>query len=178
MIILKYFVLGIFFLIIPIAAILIYGKDVPFSDQKDILDSLKDTASIIFAILGAWIAVIYPKNLQEKIFKNPSDEEKEEEVVFEKLIYSLILITIVLILMIISLPFINLLKNIDYFGQYKEYLRSALLVYIYLLALIQSYALLVTLMPNIKILIDIVSIRHNRDFHQKHQPVKYDDKND
>lgn len=171
--ILKYFIFGVFLLVIPILVILIYGKDVPFSDQKDILDSLKDTASIIFAILGAWIAVIYPKNLQEKIFKSPSNNEKEEEVVFEKLIYSLILITIVLILMIISLPFINIVKNLDYLAQYRDYLRSYLLVYIYLLALTQSYALLVTLMPNIKILIDIIAVRHNRNFYQRNSPVKY-----
>ncbi|HAV5392302.1 TPA: hypothetical protein JI093_12395 [Acinetobacter baumannii] len=166
----RIFIYGIFLLLIPV--FFIYGKNVPFSDQKAILDSLKDTASIIFAILGAWIAVIYPKDLQ-KIFKQKTDGEKEEELVFEKLIYSLILITTVLIIMIISLPIINLIKNIEYFAQYKVSLRRALLVYIYLIALIQAHALFVTLMPNIKILIDMISARNQREIQERNSPVRH-----
>lgn len=169
---LRIFLYGIFLLIIPVFGI--YGKNVPFSDQKDILDSLKDTASIIFAILGAWIAVIYPKDLQ-KIFKQKSDGEKEDELVFEKLIYSLILITAVLIIMIFSLPIINLIKNIDYFIQYKFILRRVLLVYIYLIALIQAHALFVTLMPNVKILIDMVNARNEREVQERNSPVRHED---
>lgn len=163
---------GIFLLLTPIFAI--YGKNVPFNDQKDILDSLKDTASIIFAILGAWIAVIYPQDLQ-KILKVQTIAEKENELVFEKLIYSLILVTTVLIVMIISLPIINLIKNIDYFLKYKYILRSFLLVYIYIIALIQAHALFVTLMPNIKILFDILNSRHDRDFRKRNSPISKKD---
>ena len=68
--IVKYSLVLIFLILIPIYLIFTYGKNVSYSDQKDILDSLKDTASIIFAILGAWIAVIYPKDLQKKILRN------------------------------------------------------------------------------------------------------------
>lgn len=175
--IVKYLLIFIFLILIPIYLIFTYGKNVPYSDQKDILDSLKDTASIIFAILGAWIAVIYPKNLQEKIFKAEIESEKEQEIVFEKLIYGLILITSVLILMIISLTFLNLMKNISYFIQYKEILRSLLLLYLYGISLVQCYALLVTLMPNIKILIDLITTRHERNVQKSMNPVEREEDN-
>lgn len=161
----------IFLLITPI--FFVYGKNVPFSDQKDILDSLKDTASIIFAILGAWIAVIYPNDLQ-KILKVQTLEEQESELVFEKLIYSLIIVTTVLIIMIVTLPAINLIKNLEYFIKYKSILRGVLLSYIYIVALVQAHALLVTLMPNIKILFDIVKSRHDRDFRKRNSPIGKD----
>lgn len=175
--IIKYSVIFILLILIPISLIFIYGKNVSYSDQKDILDSLKDTASIIFAILGAWIAVIYPKNLQEKILKLETDSDKEQEIVFEKLIYGLILITSVLILMILSLVFINMIKNISYFVQYRDILRSLLLLYLYVISLVQCYALLVTLMPNIKILVDLISTRHERNVQKNMNPVKRKDNN-
>jgi hypothetical protein len=166
--IIKYLAIFIFLILIPVYLIFMYGKNVPYSDQKDILDSLKDTASIIFAILGAWIAVIYPKELQKKILNMETDNN---EIIFEKLIYGLILITSVLIVMIISLTFINLIKNISYFSEHKELLRSFLLLYLYGISLVQCYALLVTLMPNIQILIDLIHERHNRDTQNSMDPV-------
>lgn len=78
--IIKYLAIFIFLILIPVYLIFMYGKNVPYSDQKDILDSLKDTASIIFAILGAWIAVIYPKELQKKILNMETDNNEIIEV--------------------------------------------------------------------------------------------------
>ena len=77
----------IFFLafIIFLPIIWFFGKDVPYQDLSDIFDSLKDTAAIIFAILGAWIAVIYPKDLKA-IFHVNNSKDIEATVVFEKLI--------------------------------------------------------------------------------------------
>lgn len=172
--IIKYLAIFIFLILIPVYLIFMYGKNVPYSDQKDILDSLKDTASIIFAILGAWIAVIYPKELQKKILNLETDNN---EIIFEKLIYGLILITSVLIVMIISLTFINLIKNISYFSEYKELLRSFLLLYLYGISLVQCYALLVTLMPNIQILIDLIHERNNRDTQNGMDPVNREEDN-
>ncbi len=141
----------IFFLafIIFLPIIWFFGKDVPYQDLSDIFDSLKDTAAIIFAILGAWIAVIYPKDLKA-IFHVNNSKDIEATVVFEKLISSLIIVTFTLIVMIASMPIMALIKNIPFFQGYKEYLRQALLLYIYLLTLAQVYALLATLIPNIK----------------------------
>ena len=172
--IIKYSLVLIFLILIPIYLIFTYGKNVSYSDQKDILDSLKDTASIIFAILGAWIAVIYPKDLQKKILKVQTDSS---DIIFQKLIYGLILITSVLILMILSLTLINLIKNISYFAQYKELLRSFLLLYLYIISLVQCYALMVTLMPNIQILLELMNAEHNRNTQNDMNPVERKDDN-
>jgi len=150
----------IFFLafIIFLPIIWFFGKDVPYQDLSDVFDSLKDTAAIIFAILGAWIAVIYPKDLKA-IFHVNNSTDVEATAVFEKLISSLIIVTFTLIIMILSMPVMVLIKNIQFFQEYKLYLRQALLVYIYLLTLAQAYALLATLIPNIKMLIDLAKAK-------------------
>lgn len=79
--------------------------------------------------------------------------------------------------MILSLTFINLIKNISYFAQYKELLRSFLLLYLYIISLVQCYALMVTLMPNIQILIELMNVEHNRNTQNDMNPVERKDDN-
>lgn len=169
----------IFFLafIIFLPIICFFGKDVPYQDLSDIFDSLKDTAAIIFAILGAWIAVIYPKDLKA-IFHVNNSKDIEATAVFEKLISSLIIVTFTLIIMIASMPIMALIKNIPFFQVYKEYLRQALLLYIYLLTLAQVYALLATLIPNIKMLIDLARAKSSADVLRRNCSVNDESNND
>lgn len=158
----------IFILFLPI--ILFFGKDVPYEDQSSIFDSLKDTAAIIFAILGAWIAIIYPKDLKAIFNLNDSSENEKTEI-FEKLISSLIIVTFTLIVMIFSMPIMALIKNIEFFQQYKIYLRSGLLLYIYVLTWAQIYALLSTLIPNIKMLIDLAKAKSRATILRRSAPM-------
>jgi len=40
------------------------GREVPFSQQWPLYEALRNTASIIFAVVGAWLAIIYPERLK------------------------------------------------------------------------------------------------------------------
>jgi hypothetical protein len=40
------------------------GRTVPFAEQWPIFEALRTTASIIFAVIGAWLAIIYPERLK------------------------------------------------------------------------------------------------------------------
>ncbi|CAH1747470.1 conserved membrane protein of unknown function [Thauera humireducens] len=40
------------------------GKSVPFAEQWPLFEALRTTASIIFAVVGAWLAIIYPERLR------------------------------------------------------------------------------------------------------------------
>lgn len=41
------------------------GRGVPFSEQWPMFEALRTTASIIFAVIGAWLAIIYPERLKQ-----------------------------------------------------------------------------------------------------------------
>lgn len=41
-----------------------FGRVVPFSEQWPMFEALRTTASIIFAVIGAWLAIIYPERLR------------------------------------------------------------------------------------------------------------------
>lgn len=158
----------LFVILLPV--VIYFGQHIPYEDQSSIFDTLRDTAAIIFAILGAWIAIIYPKDLKA-IFKLNDTDSNQTTVVFEKLISSLIIVTFTLITMIFLMPVIALLKNIEFFQQYKMYLRSGLFLYIYLLTWTQIYALLSTLIPNIEMLINLAKAKSKKTVVGRHAPM-------
>lgn len=45
-----------------------FGSTIPFRDQWPLFEALRTTSAIIFAVIGAWVSVLYPNALQ-KIFK-------------------------------------------------------------------------------------------------------------
>lgn len=49
---------------VSLAAGFWFGRSVPFAEQWPMYESLRTTASIIFAVIGAWLAIIYPDRLR------------------------------------------------------------------------------------------------------------------
>src|SRR5690625_2189772 len=47
------------------------GRNVPFSVQWPLFEALRTTAAIIFAVVGAWLAIVYPERLRWA-FSRPS----------------------------------------------------------------------------------------------------------
>lgn len=41
-----------------------YGRNIPFATQWPLYEALRTTAAIIFAVVGAWLAIIYPERLR------------------------------------------------------------------------------------------------------------------
>lgn len=41
-----------------------YGRNIPFAQQWPLYEALRNTAAIIFAVVGAWLAIIYPERLK------------------------------------------------------------------------------------------------------------------
>lgn len=41
-----------------------YGRKIPFVEQWPLYEALRTTAAIIFAVVGAWLAIVYPDRLR------------------------------------------------------------------------------------------------------------------
>lgn len=41
-----------------------FGRNVPFAEQWPMFEGLRTTAAIIFGVIGAWLAIIYPERLK------------------------------------------------------------------------------------------------------------------
>ena len=56
------------------AAGFVLGRQIPFAQQWPLFEALRNTASIIFAVVGAWLAIIYPERLKLS-FGRPGDSQ-------------------------------------------------------------------------------------------------------
>lgn len=117
-----------------------YGNKIPFSEQWVLYEALRATASIIFAVAGVWLAIVYPDRL-----KSPFDNittspvyKKGFSQLFSPVVHSVIVICIVLLIGII----VPILKNIDFFQSHVLLLRRISFAILSSLTLFQTYTVL------------------------------------
>lgn len=123
-----------------------FGKDISFETQWVLYEALRTTASIVFAVAGAWIAIIYPERLKAP-FQNQSvnaDESiKHYKALFSPIVNSIFVLCAVLLIGILA----PILKQIPLLIEYKNICRSASYVLVTTLTLCQVWTVFITLFP-------------------------------
>jgi phosphotransferase system glucose/maltose/N-acetylglucosamine-specific IIC component len=126
-----------------------YGRNVPIQKQISLYESLRNTSSIIFGVMGAWMAIIYPDTLstiiRNKKDSTPEDRRKLQEMgkVLSPLIYSTIILIVVLLVGITE----PLLKQIPILMSHSKIIRGLSYSLISLLTILQIWSILLTLLP-------------------------------
>ncbi|MCY1163614.1 hypothetical protein D9M71_23000 [compost metagenome] len=166
----------ILFIVLFTLVAFLFGKWIPFEDQKNIFENITSTTSIIFAILGIWLALFYPDTIS-KIFNEKETSglkkiyEDDQNEIFKRLSLSLVITTFILILCILTNFVIFTVKNISIFVPIKYWLRSLFFAYLFLLSIFQIFALLCTLLPNSFLEISLKKNKENEDFAKRNGPV-------
>lgn len=79
-----------------------FGRIVPFSEQWPMFEALRTTAAIIFAVIGAWVAIIYPERLKLAHQAGSAAESKPQgngsSQLFTPVIHSTFILCIILII--------------------------------------------------------------------------------
>lgn len=119
----------IFIIILVLMAIAVltsaayFGRNVPFSNQWPLYEALRTTASIIFAVVGAWFAIIYPERLK-KSFKGGGTESDANgrgiTRLFTPIVHSTAILASVLIIGVAA----PLLKQLNVVLEHKEIFRG------------------------------------------------------
>ena len=162
---------AIIFIGIVVASILL-GKHIPFKEQMPIYDGLRNTSSIIFAVMGAWIALLYPSKLSKAFGKTPYDEKKDDIEQINRLFRPLIYSTVIL-MVVISMSFVvPLAKQISYLIEYKEVFRSLSFTIIGSLTFIQFWSLILTLIPGDSIKDDLEEVKQREEMLNRMRPGK------
>ena len=90
----------------------VYGRSVPFEKQWPLFEALRNTAAIIFAVVGAWMAIIYPERLRRS-FGRPAKSGPERMSSNIRLLltpaYHSTAILVILLLLGITVPLVKLL---------------------------------------------------------------------
>lgn len=122
------------------------GGGIPFSEQWPLFESLRTTAAIIFAVVGAWFAIIYPERMKG-IIKEPFVEKVKVGEGIDKLFSPIVHSTVILCAVLFIGVLAPIVKEIDFFLQHKVLMRKASYGILITLTFWQIWTVLVTLIP-------------------------------
>ena len=123
-----------------------------YACYKDILIALLNISSIIFAIIGAWIAIIYPRSMG-RVFnaKNVSDnvfKEADSDANYLSQLIEIIMVSAIVLMMVLSIQFsVPIVKNIIPVS-IKPFAKYSAFFVIFLLTLSQLYAIFRVILAN------------------------------
>lgn len=144
------------------------GKNISVSDQLPIYESLRNTSAIIFGVMGAWIAILYPSALLKIYGKTDIEEAEKGSKSIKQLISPMVLSTIIVSFVLVISLIAPVLRNIPLLITYKEIVRSFSFSLLGILTFSQLWALFATLIPSeiIRIAIDF-TIKKRKKVKQK-----------
>lgn len=139
-----------------------YGRDIPFASQWPLYEALRTTASIIFAVVGAWLAIIYPERLKISFGKNNSSGKAAGNVGI--LLYPAIYSTIILVSVLFVGIAAPVIKQVPVLMAHADVLRSVSFTVLTILTLWQIAVVVMTVIP-------AHLIKTSADIEQAHQEV-------
>lgn len=137
----------------------VLGRGISFSEQMPIYDGLRNTSAIIFAVMGAWIALIYPRKLSQAFGRKPYDEKKKDIDDINRLFKPMVYSTIILIIVVGMAFIVPLGKQISSLHPYKDIFRSISFGSIAALTILQFWSLILTLVPSDEIKDSVDDVR-------------------
>lgn len=128
-----YFALGVTSMLMIVAGFYA-GQNVKFSQQWPLYEALRNTAAIIFAVVGAWLAIIYPDKLKSSFAARETKTESTSSglgmgLLLTPAVHSTILLALLLLIGVLA----PVIRQIPYVITHVELFRGL------------SYAVLVTL---------------------------------
>ena len=147
---------------IIISSVVLGGK-ITFNEQMPIYDGLRTTSAIIFAVMGAWIALLYPGQLSQAFGQKPY-KEKENDIEQIKRLFRPMIYSTIILMIVIGVSFgVPLAKQITYILPYRDVFRAVSFGVIAFLTLIQFWSIILTLVPGDTIKDDLDGIKSREE---------------
>lgn len=136
--------LGWIFALVAILAGGWFGRNVPFSEQWPMFEALRTTAAIIFGVIGAWLAIIYPERLKLSFKQKNSSTPSETGVgqLFSPVVNSTLILGAILVLGVVAPIAKKYPLPLD-----VEWCRGISYGLLVALTLLQLWTVLLTLVP-------------------------------
>lgn len=140
---------ALFFAILLLAAALGWwlGGAIPFEQQSHLLEGLRDSSAVVMAVLGIWLAVIFPEVLPKLFSGEAIHFDAAQLGRFRSVIYPLSLAALIVALEVV-IPWAALVaKQLPFFVHHKAACRIGSFGLLSALCLLQMFAILWMLIP-------------------------------
>ena len=131
--------------VLALLGAVLYGANIEFRDQWPLYEALRNTAAIIFAVVGAWLAIIYPERLKLSFGKAGKNESSTKN--FILLLTPAIHSTFILVIILAVGVAAPIIKNIPGALHFVGYLRQASFVLLVSLTLWQIAIVVISVVP-------------------------------
>lgn len=122
-----------------------FGRRVILADQLRLLDSIRGVAAIIFGVVGAWIALIYPRALEEVLSRKVEASAHSDQI--GRLVAVVVISIGVLALSLLLEVGFALRAWVDFDVVFKDDARGIGFGIVVLLMLLEIWALVLLLTP-------------------------------
>ncbi|ATH99554.1 hypothetical protein [Alcaligenes faecalis] len=123
----------------------VYGQAIPFAEQWPLYEALRNTAAIIFAVVGAWLAIIYPDRL--RLSFRESEREAESVSNLSLLLTPAIMSTGILVILLLVGVIAPMLRQVELLYSYLPVMRGASFVLLVFLTLWQVVIVVIAIIP-------------------------------
>lgn len=140
----RLFAWGLSLVMVAIAAW--FGRDVSFEEQWPLYEALRTTAAIIFAVVGAWLAIVYPDRLRLSLGSEPAEARPANQRfndLFTPIANSTIILCIVLFIGVLA----PILRQVPFLVEHAGWARTFSFMLLMALTLWQLFTVVLTLVP-------------------------------
>ncbi|WP_312993874.1 hypothetical protein [Achromobacter animicus] len=121
------------------------GRSIPFAEQWPLFEALRTTAAIVFAVVGAWVAIMFPERLKQPIVKRADGTRiagrEGIDDFFTPVVHSTIILSIVLIVGVVA----PIAKRFEWMILHSELWRGVTYALLIGLTLCQVWTVLMSL---------------------------------
>lgn len=119
-----------------------YGRNITFEKQWPLFEALRTTSAIIFAVVGAWMAIVYPEKIKSPFKKTYNESGFESSRLLTPIANSTFILIIVLIIGIFA-PIVRQISP----EEYHESSRGISYGILFILTFWQIWTVIATLIP-------------------------------
>lgn len=139
-----------------------------YQDLKDYLNVLLTVSSMVFTIMGIWIAFLYPNALHritnpKKIEHVDFTETLSETRRLEGLVGSILMSAMVVLVIMFIFLFKVIISYIPYFIDYIRYIKAAAFSVVFVISILQVESVFYVIRSNILFINELHSKREERE---------------
>lgn len=123
------------------------GSAVPFKDQWPLYEALRNTAAIIFAVIGAWLAIVYPERLKMSLRGSAESKSNENGQRVVSLMTPIVNSTVILAAILLIGVSVPLVKGLPFVQAHVEVFRGISYGILTALTFWQLWTVILTLIP-------------------------------
>lgn len=144
-----------------------------YSAYKDILDALLTIASIIFAIIGAWVAIVYPRAVgqafteQKTTAKSLAESDMDADYLSE--LVEILMVSSIVLMVVLSVHFLAPLIRASAVNNWPDSSKMAAFFIVSMLTFSQLYAIFRVILSNYFFLNDVRGKNARKRVDRMHQ---------